>query len=62
MQKVLEVSRRFRADDGADADIIIGADTIVTLDGQMYGKPHIPDVALETLLKYISRVKIVLID
>lgn len=50
LQKVLEVANRFRAD-GAEADIVIGADTIVTLDGQMYGKPHTPEVALETLSK-----------
>lgn len=50
LQKVLDVGRRFRVD-GAEADIIIGADTIVTLDGQMYGKPHTPDVARDTLSK-----------
>lgn len=55
LQKVLEVSNRLNASATADGkspvDIVIGADTMVTLDGNMYGKPKTPEKALETLLK-----------
>lgn len=55
LQKVLEVSNRLNASAEADGkspvDIVIGADTMVTLDGNMYGKPKTPEKALETLLK-----------
>lgn len=50
LQKVLEVDGRL-AGRGEAHDIIIGADTIVTLDGQMFGKPKTPEIAFETLNK-----------
>lgn len=31
--------------------LIIGADTVVTLDGIVYGKPKTPEVAFQTLKK-----------
>lgn len=38
LQKVLEVEKRLQ--EGGDAvDVVIGADTMVTLDGEMFGKP-----------------------
>lgn len=37
-KKVLEVSERLKSD-LIQPDLIIGADTIVTLDGKIYGKP-----------------------
>lgn len=39
LQKVLEVDKRLSS--GPDkADVIIGADTMVTLDGKLFGKPN----------------------
>lgn len=52
LQKVLEVDGRL-AGLGEAHDIIIGADTVVTLDGQMFGKPKTPEIAFETLSKYV---------
>ena len=46
LQKVLEVSNRIQA---TNLDIIIGADTIVTLGKKMFGKPKTPEVAMQTL-------------
>lgn len=56
LHKVLEVSERLDAQEkeGGDRqrpDIIIGADTMVTLDNQMYGKPTTKENAIETLRK-----------
>lgn len=48
-QKVLEVADRLKDSDAIVPDIIIGADTMVTLDGRMYGKPKNPKDAFETL-------------
>lgn len=50
LQKVLEVSARL-ADEQRPADLIIGADTVVTLGDQLYGKPGTPEVAVDTLRK-----------
>lgn len=55
LQKVLEVSNRLNvtaeAEGKQNVDIVIGADTMVTMDGKMYGKPKSPEIAMETLLK-----------
>lgn len=55
LQKVLEVTNRLNAkaeiEGKPKVDIVIGADTMVTLDGQMYGKPTSKDDAIETLQK-----------
>lgn len=56
LQKVLEVSARLDeqekdCDDRQRPDIIIGADTMVTLDNEMYGKPKTKEIAVETLRK-----------
>lgn len=56
LQKVLEVSARL-ASEQRPADIIIGADTVVTLGDQMYGKPGTPEVAFATLTKYVWGAK-----
>lgn len=56
MQKVLEVSQRLQqtndeenASEHKEIDVIIGADTIVTLDDRMFGKPKTPEKAFEYL-------------
>lgn len=55
LQKVLEVEKRLngtaKGDEKPNVDIVIGADTMVTLDGQMYGKPKNAQDALNTLQK-----------
>lgn len=53
LQKVLEVSHRLSSSNSNQPppDIIIGADTMVTLGDKMYGKPETPKVAFETLSK-----------
>lgn len=56
LQKVLEVSARLDAQEATNGDrkcpeIIIGADTMVTLDNVMYGKPKTKENAVETLRK-----------
>lgn len=56
LQKVLEVSARLDAQEAESGDhkcpdIIIGADTMVTLDNVMYGKPKTKENAVETLRK-----------
>lgn len=53
LQKVLEVSARLKAEQ-RPADIIIGADTMVTLGDEMFGKPATPAEAFQTLSKYAS--------
>lgn len=52
--KALEVAERLK-NDAKSPDLIIAADTIVTLDGKIYGKPKKPDVALEMLTDLIGR-------
>lgn len=49
LQKVLEVSERLSKDAATKPDIIIGADTIVTLGDKMFGKPKTPERAFDTL-------------
>ncbi|XP_047515052.1 dTTP/UTP pyrophosphatase [Pieris napi] len=48
LQKVLEVDNRLKTE-GAAADVIIGADTMVTLDGKMFGKPITQEEAFDML-------------
>lgn len=52
LQKVLEVSERLNGSgDRQRPDIIIGADTMVTLDNEMFGKPKTKENAIEILRK-----------
>lgn len=51
MGKVLEVFERLRSEDRSP-DIVIGADTVVTLNGKVYGKPKTKEEAFETLSEY----------
>lgn len=54
-QKVLEVHERLSsAPDGAP-DIVIGADTMVTLGDKLYGKPNTSSVAFQMLSELIGR-------
>uniref|UniRef100_A0A182R3Z6 Uncharacterized protein n=1 Tax=Anopheles funestus TaxID=62324 RepID=A0A182R3Z6_ANOFN len=53
--KVREVYERLSKDDATKADVVIGADTMVTMDGQMYGKPKTPEHAFEVLQKLVGR-------
>lgn len=48
MGKVLEVFDRLQSSNNAP-DIVIGADTVVTLNGRIYGKPKTKIEAFETL-------------
>ncbi|XP_055545077.1 dTTP/UTP pyrophosphatase isoform X2 [Wyeomyia smithii] len=59
--KVLEVYKRLSACENPNQrpDIVIGADTMVTMDGKMYGKPKAPDVAFQMLSELIGRQHIV---
>lgn len=54
-EKVIEVANRLNAKAEAEGkpkvDIVIGADTMVTMDGEMYGKPKSKDDAFKTLQK-----------
>jgi predicted house-cleaning NTP pyrophosphatase (Maf/HAM1 superfamily) len=45
---VQEVWDRLSAE-GNQPDIIIGADTVVSMDGRLYGKPNKEDKAIEML-------------
>lgn len=57
LQKVLEVSNRLiGAKDGDHPfpDVIIGADTMVTMDDKMYGKPKSKQDAIDTLKKQVE--------
>lgn len=51
LQKVLEVSNRLKQTDEPQPDVIIGADTMVTMDGKMFGKPKSEQDAIDTLRK-----------
>jgi len=58
LQKVLEVDRRLSS--GPDrADVIIGADTMVTLDGKLFGKPNDSKDAFRMLSELNGREHIV---
>lgn len=46
--KVQEVAQRLCAE-GNKSDIIIGADTVVSMDGKVYGKPKTEEKAVEML-------------
>lgn len=48
MQKVLEVEKRLTSE-GHVPDIVIGADTMVTLGKEMFGKPTSEQEAFEML-------------
>lgn len=43
-----EVAQRLSAE-GNKPDIIIGADTVVSMDGKVYGKPKTEEKAVEML-------------
>lgn len=51
--KVLEVYQRLSGEAATGnvpgPDVVIGADTMVTMDGKMYGKPKTPEVAFQML-------------
>lgn len=55
LHKVLEVTERLNKaaekDNQRKPDIVIGADTMVTMDGEMYGKPKSAQDAFDTLKK-----------
>ncbi|XP_065080002.1 dTTP/UTP pyrophosphatase [Ochlerotatus camptorhynchus] len=57
--KVLEVYNRLStascSDPSKRPDVVIGADTMVTMDGKMYGKPKTPEVAFQMLSELMGR-------
>jgi len=59
LQKGLEVAERIRKS-GQDPDLVIAADTIVALDGVVYGKPGTPDKAHDMLKKLSGKTHEVL--
>lgn len=56
--KAMEVADRLKGDKCPPA-LIISADTIVTLEGKVFGKPKKPDVAFEMLSELIGKSHIV---
>lgn len=52
LQKVLEVESRLR-DEGRPPDLVIGADTMVTLGKEMFGKPTSEDDAFDILSRCV---------
>lgn len=56
--KCLEVAERLKNDDHPP-DLIISGDTIVTLDGKMFGKPKTSEVAFQMLSELIDRSHVV---
>lgn len=53
LQKVFEVENRLNAEDTTPY-IIIGADTMVALNGKMFGKPKSKEEAFHMLSRWIS--------
>lgn len=51
LQKVLEVENRLKSS-GRSPDVVIGADTMVTLDKEMFGKPTSEAEAFQMLSRY----------
>jgi septum formation protein len=56
--KCLEVADRLQ-NDSKSPDLIISGDTIVTLDGKIYGKPKRNDVAFQMLSELVGRSHVV---
>ncbi|CAK1602677.1 unnamed protein product [Parnassius mnemosyne] len=54
LQKVLEVDDRLKKQ-GHKPDVVIGADTMVTLDGELFGKPTSEKEAFEMLTRLSGR-------
>ncbi|XP_022820966.1 uncharacterized protein LOC111352609 isoform X2 [Spodoptera litura] len=54
LQKVLEVETRLTAE-GHEPDVVIGADTMVTLGAEMFGKPTSETEAFEMLSRLSGR-------
>ncbi|CAD0195862.1 unnamed protein product [Chrysodeixis includens] len=54
LQKVLEVENRLKSS-GRSPDVIIGADTMVTLDKEMFGKPTSEEEAFQMLSRLSGR-------
>lgn len=52
LQKVLEVYERMKDVPGSEL-LVMGADTVVVLDGHVYGKPKTKEVAFDTLKRYL---------
>lgn len=52
--KALEVSERLKNDAKAP-DLVIAGDTVVTLDGKIYGKPKKNEVAYEMLSELVGK-------
>ncbi|XP_063839165.1 dTTP/UTP pyrophosphatase-like [Ostrinia nubilalis] len=59
LQKVLEVEERLKRENRA-ADLVIGADTMVTIDNQMFGKPKDEEDAVKTLKRLSGKSNVVL--
>lgn len=58
MGKCLEVAERLKSDD-RPPELIIAGDTVVTLDGKVYGKPKRNEIALEMLSELIGKTHVV---
>ncbi|XP_026726665.1 uncharacterized protein LOC113493066 [Trichoplusia ni] len=54
LQKVLEVENRLKSS-GRIPDVVIGADTMVTLDKEMFGKPTSEEEAFQMLSRLSGR-------
>lgn len=53
LQKVLEVESRL-INQGQAPDVVIGADTMVTLDGELFGKPTSEADAFQMLSRLLG--------
>lgn len=58
MGKCIEVSERLKNDKWAP-DLVIAGDTVVTLDGKIYGKPKKNEVAFEMLSELVGKTHVV---